>query len=378
MARHAEVAGGGIGGLGIGMMLARQGWSVRVHERSSQIREIGAGISLRNNCIQVLEHYGVFPHLEPYGSKIEDEHHFDRNKRFTQSRDLTGHHRTHVFPRQALVDALAHSARDAGAEIVTSSTIVGADSNGALIDQTGARFPGDLIVAADGLHSAVRTCLDFGATRRKLGTVVNRYLLNTRAFTQRGTMHEHWSGDRRVGIMPSGVGKSFVYAVMPAKNHKACEMPINVDDWEAAFPHLRQVFEVLRDAEATQFSYPLVTTKRWSVGKVALIGDAAHAMPPSLAQGASLTLMNSHALSSTVCSTDSIEVALQRWERKVRFLTDITQRWGVRYDRFTKHWPSQVRPFVIQMMGRIRFLNERMRIADRGLSITGIPIRESS
>ena len=93
MARHAEIAGGGIGGLGIGIMLARNGWSLRIHERSQQIQEIGAGISLRNNCPPVLVPFGVFPHLEPHGSKIVIEHHFDRKGRFTQSRDLAGHHR---------------------------------------------------------------------------------------------------------------------------------------------------------------------------------------------------------------------------------------------------------------------------------------------
>ena len=100
VARHAEIAGAGIGGLGLGIMLARHGWSVRVHERSPAIREIGSGISLRNNCIEVLEHYGIFPRLEPHGTMLRLERHFDWRGRFVQQRSFTGHHRTLVLPRQ--------------------------------------------------------------------------------------------------------------------------------------------------------------------------------------------------------------------------------------------------------------------------------------
>ena len=71
--------------------------------------------------------------------------------------------------------------------------------------------------------------------------------------------------------------------------------------------------------------------------------------------------------------TGSVESALRHWEHKVRYLTDITQLWGIRYDKFTKNWPSALRPFIIQLMGRVKFLNERMRIADRGLAVTGLP-----
>ena len=51
--RTAVIAGGGIGGLAVGWALARYGWQVRVHERSPEIREIGAGILLMSNSISI-------------------------------------------------------------------------------------------------------------------------------------------------------------------------------------------------------------------------------------------------------------------------------------------------------------------------------------
>ena len=62
----------------------------------------------------------------------------------------------------------------------------------------------------------------------------------------------------------------------------------------------------------------------------------------------------------------------------MRFLSDATRLWAIRYDRITRRWPRPLRvlrPRVIWAIGRIRFLNERMRIADRGLALTEIGLQ---
>jgi len=371
--RHAEIAGGGIGGLALGMMLGRHGWSVRIHERSPEIREIGAGISLRNNCIAVLEHYDVFPRLEPLGSKLRMELSVDRHGQVMQRRQLSGHFRTHVFPRQSVVDILAQSAREAGAEIVTASHITGAEPSGALIDANGRRYGGDLVVGADGIRSKVRMALRLSARLSERGTQVNRYLIPTRSFTSDDTMFEHWSEGRRVGIMPSGPGQTFVYLVMPRRDRAACALPLDTRSWQRSHPTLADAFEIIARSDGTQYPYNVVACPRWSAGRVALIGDAAHGMPPTLGQGAGLTMMNSHALAEIVSGPRPVEEALADWEQMVRFISDRTRRWAIRYDQFTRHWPLALRPLVMWAFDRFPILNERMRIADQGLALT--PVR---
>jgi len=376
--RHAEIAGGGIAGLGLGMMLARRGWTVRIHERSPRIREVGSGISLRNNCVEVLEHYGVFPRLAPHGSMLTAEKYFDRRGRFLQERSMAGHHRTFVMARQTLVDVMAAVARESGAEIVTNSLIVGADPAGALIDENGRRYPADLAVAADGVRSRTRASLSIGAHFEEYPTRVSRWLLEGRAFTEDHTQFEIWSGDRRVGILPCGSSQTYIYAVMPARDQGACAMPLDVDNWSATFPKLRALFTALNAAEGSQVIYPLVTTPRWSAGRVAVVGDAAHGMPPTLGQGAGLSMINCHALAEVVTQSDDIEQALEKWESSIRFLSDTTRRWAIRYDRFTRHWPRPLRmfrPTVMRAIGRIKMVNEQMRIADRGLALTEYDLR---
>jgi 2-polyprenyl-6-methoxyphenol hydroxylase-like FAD-dependent oxidoreductase len=372
MRRHAEIAGGGIGGLGLGIMLAQHGWSVRIHERAPAIREIGSGISLRNNCITVLERYGAFSRLEPHGTLLRQERHYDGKGRFLQKRSLTGQHRTLVLPRQSLVDGLASAAREAGAEIVTSSHIVGAEPTGALIDEAGRRFEADLAIGADGVRSKVRSSLELGATFKELDTRVNRFLVNSRSFTADDEMFEHWSGNTRVGIMPAGPGRSFVYNVMPGSDEAACQMPVDPKSWTAAFPLLGDVFRVLGESAGTQYPYPLVRTPKWFRGQVALIGDAAHGMPPTLGQGAGLTMLNAHALATFVSKAGSVSEGLEKWESAVRGITDATMRWAIRYDKLTRSWPRGLRglrPHVIWAFGRYKALNRRMRVADLGLSL---------
>src|SRR5437899_1168888 len=127
MKRHAEIAGAAIGGLSTAIMLARHGWTVRVHERSPEVRELGTAIQIKNNAIEVLEAAGIFDRLAPQGFRLERAGHRDPAGRVLQERVLTGKSRVYVFLRQPLIETLRTAAEEAGIEIVTSSRAVAAD-----------------------------------------------------------------------------------------------------------------------------------------------------------------------------------------------------------------------------------------------------------
>src|SRR5438105_7079985 len=102
-------------------MLAREGWTVRVHERSPEIRELGTGIQIKNNAIEVLEAIGLFERLLPQGFRLERARHRDPGGRVMQERALAGKSRVYVFLRQPLIETFAEAARELGVEIVTNS-----------------------------------------------------------------------------------------------------------------------------------------------------------------------------------------------------------------------------------------------------------------
>src|SRR2546423_9766355 len=99
--RHAEIAGAGTAGLIAATLLARAGWSVRVHERADVIREIGAGIFLHNNGLLVLEETDLMDELAPRGTRLMRDRMVDWQGRAMQTRILqSAVARRRSFPRQ--------------------------------------------------------------------------------------------------------------------------------------------------------------------------------------------------------------------------------------------------------------------------------------
>jgi 2-polyprenyl-6-methoxyphenol hydroxylase-like FAD-dependent oxidoreductase len=370
---HAEIAGGGIGGLTLGTMLARRGWTVRVHERADEIREIGAGIYIKNNSIEVLEEFGLFARLAPRGTQLARAQIRDRDGSVMITRPHDTHAtRVHVFSRQALIESLRDGALEAGVEILTGSAVEGADADGTLLLANGKRLRADLVVGCDGFNSKVRAALGIRARSRLLDTCINRYLLPHREFTPEPVTTEHSSGQRRIGVTPCGDALTYVFTVCPQHETRTRTLPLDVPTWLETHPNIRPLLETLAGTPATSYQYGLVRCERWQRGRVALVGDAATGMPPTLGQGAGLTIMNGRALVEALDRAASVEAALPRWEEAVRPVSDLTQDWAQRWDWITRTAPpylAWLRPLALGLIGAVPSINRRIRIADRGLAV---------
>jgi 2-polyprenyl-6-methoxyphenol hydroxylase-like FAD-dependent oxidoreductase len=97
-------------------------------------------------------------------------------------------------------------------------------------------------------------------------------------------------------------------------------------------------------------------------------------VPPTLGQGAGLTLMNAYALVIALEGSRTVQDALEKWESSVRYISDRTQRWALRYHFVSHQWPEAlgfIREGIIQAF-RIPALNRRMRVADHGINFAEI------
>ncbi len=373
MPRRVEIVGGGIGGLSAAIMFAKAGWSVRVHERSPGIREAGAGIYLRNNSLEPLMEFGLYDELASHASKIQKSMSLDRDGTLRQEIVFRDPQVLLVVSRQALVDVLAKGARDVGVEIALDSEVTDVDPQGSITLKDGSRHTGDLVVVANGFRSKLRDRLVPSANARELNTSVNRHFIPNQIIAPEPHAIQYWSGNRRVGIAPSGDNHTYVYSICHTRDERGRRLPLDVEDWSRAFPLLRDKLPVIADAPVTQYRYVMVDCPKWHIGKVAIIGDAAHGLPPTLGQGAGLAIMNSRALVMALDMNKPTPEALDFWEKEVRFISDRTQRWSSRYDLFTRSWPTaleSLRPAVFWAFTRFPLLNHRMRVAERGLQET--------
>ena len=371
--RRAEVAGAGFAGLAVAAMLAERDWSVRVHERMDAIREIGAGIFLHNNGLLVLEEMGVMAVLAARGTELEWERMRDARGHALQNRRLARHSRVWSFPRQAVIDALHAAALKRGVDIETSSTIASASAEGRLTGPGGEPFEADLVIGADGHRSVVRRDLGLTRIERQLPTTSIRYLLEGRELAPEPVTTEHWSGRRRVALAASGPANTYCHMACPESDEAGSAVPLDVDSWTEHFPLLGPVFDLLHRSEPHRSSYSFVRAVPWHSGRAVLLGDAAHALAPTLGQGTNLALSNARSLVTFLETCRDVPTALGEWERAVRPVTDATQLWAGRYDRATKHWPDWLLPAraaTIWAFGALPPLNARLRRADRTPPIT--------
>jgi 2-polyprenyl-6-methoxyphenol hydroxylase-like FAD-dependent oxidoreductase len=361
---HAEIAGAGFAGLVAGIALAERGWSVRIHDKSPQLRAEGFAISTQPNALKVLEAIGVRDRVLQGGMKIVRRETRDRNDRPTMIAGDGGGYR---ISRQHIVATLEDRARQLGVDVEFGSQIAGADGGGVLVTSAGRRLAADVVIVADGIHSCIRQALGIPAvvTNHADGAMrlmVSRTTTEAEQDVRAGAMTcERWSGTRRILTSPCSNKDLYVALSCLAHDELAKRIPLDDATWSGSFPYLADLFK--RIAAETDWSavrwvqFQTVKLKRWSLGRVAIVGDAAHAMPPNLAQGAGCAMMNALSLAVSLAS-NPVSDALTAWEAQERPLTEHTQRWSRIYGSLTI-WPETLRSNAFAAMGKIKWIRRR-------------------
>lgn len=329
---HAEIAGAGFAGLTAAIALRRRGWTVRVHETNAKLRAFGAGIFIWDNGLRVLQA------IEAYDGVATGAFAAPRYRTFRDGQCVSwaevnapGHYRLLTMTRQHLYGAILAAARRAGVEMLTSSTAIGASAGGVLHLAGGRSLAADLVIGADGVRSAVRDSLGLGDKRRKYLDGIVRVLVPRGRLTggQWDEVIDFWASTPRtlrVLYAPCEGNQLYLAMMSPVADPAASAIPVNADVWASCFPNLRPAFDAI-GANGRYDVYETTSLHRWSSGHVAIVGDAAHAMTPQLAQGAGCAMMNALGLAVAVADAPrgAIAKALEAWEARERPLTDHTQ-----------------------------------------------------
>ncbi|MGC4770102.1 FAD-dependent oxidoreductase [Micromonospora sp. DT44] len=365
MSRTARIAGAGIAGLALATALGSRGWRVIVHERSAELREIGAGITLGPDGIDALSRLGALEETVADARAVEYWSMHDERGRTVQSQRV----RRPMFccHRRSLHRALVNSARAAGAEIRTGSAVVGATGEALLIDAGGSEVTAetaDLIVGADGVGSRVRRALGnlgVGVQLTDLNVSGLRYVVERRNDEWLTTQPEWLRDTRRVGILPLGGSDIAVFLSCRRDDSRSRTDPLDHEWWARTFPEVGDVLE-RAPLQADWRDLVEVHCDRWSFGSTALVGDAGFAMASNLGQGAVSAIRAVLALADDVAEAPDVPRALVGWERRVRPYVEYNQAWSRRYSRIATQWPQPLYPLrsaAYWMLGRSAALNHR-------------------
>jgi 2-polyprenyl-6-methoxyphenol hydroxylase-like FAD-dependent oxidoreductase len=342
--RTVEIAGAGLAGLALSVRLAQLGWQVRLHERNKELRMFGAGIWLWESGLKTLAMLGAFDKATERARVIKEWRIADERGAILMTRTTSPTDRFLLPPRADLYQALIDQAIASGVEIFTSSVAVAVKPEGLLVMESGEERAADLVVAADGAYSRLREgilgtgWMDFGI---EAGI---RMMIDYQPQDPTEIVTEYWNGPWRLLYNPCTDGQNYIFLSAPVSDERARKLPIDQALWTEKFPGAADL--VGRFAEAGRWDRLVnVKCRQWSEGHVAIVGDAAHAMPPNLGQAANTAFINVMALAMAVNDAGDIPTALRAWEAQQRSITDHVQWFSYLYGFVIGKWPNMALPF---------------------------------
>lgn len=342
------IAGAGIGGLTAALSLERAGIDVTVFEAVAEPRPLGVGINILPHASREFIELGLEQEIDRFAIRTSAMNYYTRSGALAIGQPC-GTHAGYRWPqwslhRGELQMALlkVFKARAGADKVITGAELTGFEQGSAGVS---AQFRAarsnesfevecDVLVGADGLHSAVRATL-YPAEGRPVyaGLVLYRGAVEAPAYLDGQTMII--VGDKRLrlvaypiskALQQAGQGRSLInwISVLPVAEADApSENWTNLAEQPAVQSRYADwVFDWLnvpKTLAATQevFEFPVYDRDpldRWSFGRVTLLGDAAHPLIPVSSNGAVQAIIDGRALAYALATNADPEVALKAYE----------------------------------------------------------------
>jgi 2-polyprenyl-6-methoxyphenol hydroxylase-like FAD-dependent oxidoreductase len=351
---RAVVIGAGVGGLAAGAALQRRGWDVSVLERSGALEAVGAGLALAPNALKALDVLGVGDRVRAQ-SALQGEAGIVRadGRWISRTSAATAEARygdpTVVLHRSALVDLLAGALRPGTLQLGTQ--VSGVDAETGTVRTVHGDTRADLVVSADGINSPVRRAL-FPTYPDPVYAGVTSWRIVVPTPAGPVLPVETWG--RVFGVTILGDGRVYCYATAvaapggSAPDEKA-ELLRQFGTWHAPIPQLIAAADRVLRTDIRCLDRPLETFHR---GRVALLGDAAHAMTPNLGQGGCQALEDAVVLAAHADRPDGLARYSAERRPRTTAVAAASRRIG-RLTRLSNPAAVLLRDAAMQLAGRL-------------------------
>ncbi|KAJ5665710.1 uncharacterized protein N7477_008158 [Penicillium maclennaniae] len=334
------VVGAGLGGLATAIALASSGHTVTIYEQAPELGEVGAGIQIPSNSTRLLSRLGLDPYLEKYITEPEtisfrrwESGHVIGLTRLIPNFRETFRAPYYVIHRANFHTALHRRALDLGVTVKLAARVTefNVAKTGILLE-SGYFAEADLIVAADGVKSVARRLVDDGPAFKQTGFAAYRATVDVariKADPEISWLLERpnlniWIGDQRhVMTYTIGAGKSFnmVLSHPDDTDPSTWDQTTALSDMKREFEGWDTKLQKIIGMIDKTIKWPLVSgtpLARWTMGRIVILGDAAHAMLPYMSQGAAMAVEDGVGLArslSKIKNTQDITRALHIFEK---------------------------------------------------------------
>ncbi|MGW7383068.1 FAD-dependent oxidoreductase [Streptomyces sp. NPDC054794] len=349
MSSHLQVlvVGAGIAGLATAAALHREGMSVDVIERSPESRAGGAGLFLPGNSVRALTALGLGKHLSELGAPVPGQRLMDHRGRVLADIDMAELWRgtagcvgiTRSDLHAALQDIMPVPVRHGVTVVSLRHSDDGMYDDGVHVEfSDGGSGRYDVVVGADGIRSGLRESVDPAAGTRYLGQVCWRFLIDAPDI-DRWTV---WLGPGTTFLAyPVGGGRVCCYADAATASPQDPTTATGLHGLFSGYDQRVRDLLVIAAAHEAYFS-PVeeVSGETWAHGRVVLVGDAAHASSPNMAQGVAMAVEDAQVLAEVLATGGDTEHLLQQYVQRRLPRTRWVQRQTHRRDRTRSMAPA--------------------------------------
>lgn len=365
----AIVIGAGIGGSALALSLEKAGVDYMLLEQAAAFGEVGAGIQLSPNAVKILEQLGLGETLAEFCAE-PDFHKYSvwdtgetvlRVALKPKVREIYGHSYYHAY-RPDLIDALTTRLNPQRVRMNTKVSAVGQTESHVWVEvESGERFEGDILIGADGIHSVVREQIFKPEAPRASGFVAWRGVVDAAdiadldipvsAYIDMGPnlsfVYYYISGGKKLNWLATGPadGKKLESWSQTASKD---EVLANFEGW---YDRPAKVIAATKETFVTAM-YDRDPLETWVDDRIALMGDAAHAMLPYHASGAGQSIEDAWVLARVLqLQADDPQRGLKQYEE---LRLDRANRM-VRHSREAEGW------YHLADVDKVARRNERFR-----------------